>query len=363
MAIAGVGDVEGDAREPRGEPAGWLIGAASVAWRALVVGAALSVVALAVDEVGVVVFPLLLSTILAAVLWPAVDWLADHRVPRGLASAGCVLGVVVAVAGLIAPLVVLVGLRRRELVGSLADAWAQLRGWLGHLPVVGSTIGEETSAASLADFFQDHVGAIGSQLAASVGTTATVATGFGLTTILLFFFLKDGRGLRDWAVQRWPGERRWEGWRPVAQEVWTALGRYMRGLGLVALINSLLQGLLLFLIGVPHVGTIMALTFVGSFIPFVGPIASTAVAVVLGLTKGGLLTALGAILVGVGVQAVEGNVLHPWLLGRTMRLHPVVILVGVVVGAKAWGIPGAFLAIPALTVAAILIDRGREREA
>jgi predicted PurR-regulated permease PerM len=67
---------------------------------------------------------------------------------------------------------------------------------------------------------------------------------------------------------------------------------------------------------------------------------------------------LGVVL---AVQQIEGNVLQPVVVGRSVRLHPVVILIAVGAGAVLWGIGGAVLAVPITSAAATVLAHVRPR--
>jgi predicted PurR-regulated permease PerM len=107
-----------------------------------------------------------------------------------------------------------------------------------------------------------------------------------------------------------------------------------------------MTAVVLLVIGVPMVVPIAALTFMGSFIPFVGPIVAGAIAALVALTHAGLTQALLVIAAGFAIQAREGNVLQPLIIGHTLRLHPIIVLGGVTTGAILGGLGGAFVAIP-----------------
>ena len=90
----------------------------------------------------------------------------------------------------------------------------------------------------------------------------------------------------------------------------------------------------------------MILTFFGAFLPLIGAFIAGLAAVLIALVSNGLVAALlvlGAIIL---VQQVEGHLLYPLLMGRTVHLHPAVILIALGVGGILGGIIGVFLAVP-----------------
>lgn len=102
-------------------------------------------------------------------------------------------------------------------------------------------------------------------------------------------------------------------------------------------------------------GVLTALTFLGGFIPMVGAFVAGALAVLVALVGNGFTTALIVLVIIIAVQQLEGNVLQPVLQSRTMKLHAVVVLLAVTGGATLYGITGAFLAVPVVAVAAVVV--------
>jgi predicted PurR-regulated permease PerM len=156
-----------------------------------------------------------------------------------------------------------------------------------------------------------------------------------------------------------PGHR--EDLDDLGGRVFAALAGYVRGIALVGLVDALLIGLALVVLGVPLVVPLMVLTFLAAFVPLVGAFLAGLAAVLIALVSNGLLTAalvLGAILL---VQQVEGHVLYPVLMSRTVHLHPAVILVALAVGGVVAGLVGVFLAVPVAGVASVVIGFLRDR--
>ena len=74
------------------------------------------------------------------------------------------------------------------------------------------------------------------------------------------------------------------------------------------------------------------------------------VAVLVALVSGGLTDALLVVLLLIAVQNIEGYILQPLLLGRSIKLHPLAVVLPIACGLVIFGIPGALLAVPLVTV-------------
>ena len=184
------------------------------------------------------------------------------------------------------------------------------------------------------------------------------ASGFGLAvavqhgdgTITLYghvnqFFVRVGQAVAA-------GERIAE----VGNRAWDTLGGFIRTQALVALIDAVFIGGGLLLIGVPLAIPLAVLTFFAAFVPLIGAFLAGLVAVLIALVSGGLLDAalvLGAIII---VQQVEGHLLYPVLMGRTVNLHPAVIVVALAAGGILGGIVGVFLAVPVAGIVSVVLD-------
>src|SRR5699024_8797293 len=101
-------------------------------------------------------------------------------------------------------------------------------------------------------------------------------------------------------------------------------GAYFRAQLLVALIDAVLIGIGLWILGVPLVLPLAALIFLGGLFPIVGAIVAGAIAVVVALADQGPVIALITLAIVIGVQQLESNILEPIIHRRVIQLHPLV---------------------------------------
>jgi putative heme transporter len=107
-------------------------------------------------------------------------------------------------------------------------------------------------------------------------------------------------------------------------------------------------GMLIF--GTPHAGTLMLLTFVSLFIPILGAWVSGIVIVLVTLASVSTGAAVGMALVILIGQQIDSMFVTPLVYQRTVNLHPIVTLAGVLIGSQLMGIIGAFLTVPMIAV-------------
>ena len=104
--------------------------------------------------------------------------------------------------------------------------------------------------------------------------------------------------------------------------------------------------------------------FLASFVPFLGAIVSGALAVLIALAYNGPFIALLMLLVVLLVQQVESHVLQPLIMGAAVKVHPLAVVLVVMAGTMAGGIPGALFAVPLaafVNVVAVTLTTGSWR--
>ena len=296
-------------------------------------------------ELRVVVVPVLASLLLATLLVPPADFLRRHGWPSALAT-GLVMVLAAALVGgvvaLIAPAFVD---QFGELETSVDEAVNEVVRWLvqGPFDLERSQIDEGVQNGL--DSLRSNAGGIGKGVLSGASLLAEVIAGLLLMIVLVFFFVHDGRGMWEFGLSLVPKGRR-ELVDGAGREVWTATAGYMRGVALIAVVDAVLIGIALALIGVPLVVPLMVLVFFGAFIPLVGAVASGAIAALVALISNGVVDAALVVAAIVAIQQSEGDLLYPSGGGRLSRLHPVAILLVLTAGTVVAGIVGALLSIP-----------------
>jgi len=300
------------------------------------------------------------AALLTGLLAPVTSRLARLGVPRGLGALAAVLLLLAAVAGSTTLVAILVADQFSGLSERVAEGLDRVR---AGLTTGGSPISAEQFDALL-DRARNGLREVLPSPAAGAALAAETI-GSALTAIvLLFFFLKDGPAMWKWFLRRLP-ERSRPRAAEAGQDGWAALTRYVRGTMAVAAVDAVGIGTALLLIGVPLALPLALLTFLAAFVPIAGATLAGAVAVLVALAAKGPVAALLTLAAVVAVQQLEGNLLEPLIMGRQLRLHPVVVLVAVAAGTITGGIAGAVVAVPVVAViyrvARILIN-GRPTE-
>jgi len=317
---------------------------------ALVVVAVVAL-ALALWKLRIVIALLFLGLIIAAAMRPSVEWLARHRIPRGI--------------GILAHYAVLAGAIALLLWAIVPRAIDQVDKALGGIPTSSSELQRETTHSTgfkheILDRVQKGLDELpsGKDLldpAISVTFTAFevfVAIFFTLACAAYWIFERDRA--ETVVMSLLPRER-----RRVVRDTWNLidakLGAYVRGqMILIAFVASLLS-LVFYLIGLPFWLLIGIFAGIVEIVPVIGPLTAGAVAVGVGMTESWQL-ALEAGLAVLGVRLLEDNLIIPRVLGHAVGLTPLSVLVAVTSMGILFGGFAVLLAIPFAAVVATLID-------
>lgn len=327
----------------------WLDRAAALSWRLIVVIAAVLLVAYLLRELQLIVVPLLLAMALTTVLAPPARWLQRVGFPPAAATATVFLTVFAGLAGL----VTLFGVRLQAEFSDLGEdverAREDIEDWLvdGPLELSREDIDEYVDQAG--DWVGDNIEGIGSQALFGAQLLFEILAAIVLALVITFFFVKDANRIGDWAASKLPTERQRAG-RAVALRAWETTGAYLRGTAIIGFADALFIGIGLWIIGVPLVLPLAIITWFAAFFPIVGATTAGLLAALVALVSGGVGEMILVLLLVIAVQQTEGNVLEPVVLGRVLRLHPVVIMVTLTAGAIVAGLLGALLAVPLTAV-------------
>lgn len=322
---------------------------AAASWRFLVVVGALYVLSQVASRLSLVVIPVAIALLMAALLAPAVSLLTRLRVPRGVATAVVLVSGLAAVGGVLTFVINAFIAGLPDLQDQVARSLDTIRNWLatGPLHLRQDQIDHYVDQAM--KWVQSNQSQFTSGALATATTFGNFLTGLVLMLFTLIFFLHDGRRIWSFLLRVVPA--------PVRSNVdlagvrgFTSLVGFVRATVIVAVGDAIGIGIGLAIIGVPLVVPLAALVFLAAFVPIIGAMASGAVAVLVALVTKGPIAALLVLAVVLGVQQLEGNVLQPLLVGHAVRLHVLAIVLGISVGVVLAGIVGALLAVPLMAV-------------
>ncbi|WP_240930833.1 MULTISPECIES: AI-2E family transporter [Rhodococcus] len=307
-----------------------------------------------ISALWVVILPALLAIIVATVLWPPTKWMLRVGFPAALAATLSLVVFFLVIGGIITLIVPSVVDSAPELVDKASAGVSQVQDWLKGPPVNLQDEQIDNAVSAITSRLQESGTAIASGVFTGVSAAGSILVTLALVLVLTFFFVKDGVKFIPW-LHGFAGGRAGKHLAEILARMWATLGGFIRTQAIVSLIDAFFIGLGLVILGVPLALVLATITFLGGFIPIVGAFVAGALAVLVALVANGPTTALIVLVIIIAVQQLEGNVLQPILQSRSMNLHPAIVLLAVTGGGSVFGIIGAFLAVPAAAVAAVLI--------
>lgn len=319
--------------------------AASWSWRFLIILAAVAALLYLLVELSVVVIPVAVALLLAALLQPAAAWATRRGWPSALSATVVLVAGLAVVTGIVWLVVAQIAASFADLSDQVNSGIDSVRNWLVNGPLSLSQTQLNDAFESAQETLTDNRDVITSGALTTAVTVGHVVAGLALALFTLFFFLKDGRRIWVWVNRLFPTQT-----RPAIDEAasrsWRTLISYVRATAAVALFDAVIIGVGLLILQVPLAIPLAALVFLGAFIPIIGSFIAGLVAVLIALVSNGFVVALIVLAVIVGVMQFEGHVLQPLLLGRAVQVHPLAVVLAIAAGLLVAGIFGALIAVP-----------------
>jgi len=265
----------------------------------------------------VIVLPVIVALLLTTLLLPPKRWLTHRGMGDALATSVTMLGALLLLGLLATAVAPTIGGQWDELRAGIEDGVRQATGILAERPFNLSRAELDAQVDTALERLRENSGTVTRGVTEGVVLVGEVLTGLIVVALLTFFFRKDGTEIWRWLVGLFAGHHR-RGADELGSRVFTTLAGYVRGIALVGLVDAVLIGIALLVIGVPLVVPLMILTFLAAFLPLVGAFLAGLAAVLIALVFNGLVAALLVLAAIVVVQQVEGHILYPMLMRRTV---------------------------------------------
>lgn len=306
--------------------------------------------------------PILLALILAYVLNPAVSWLEGKRVPRVVAIVFVMAAIVLGCIGVVA---FFAGSIQNELAAVQINLPEYANRLYGLIPEKVKIYLEIETPEKLSsrfelivnelrgisfDIVREAYAFLKTAFTSTLGVILTVV-GYFITPVYLYYFLADFPRFREGFLKLVP-ERSRDWITGLGCEIDGVLSAFVRGQLSVCAILAVLYSIGLSLIGIDLAIVIGSLSGILFIIPYVGTVFGIVVSMIMAFLKfHDLLHPLLCLGWFVIVQAIEGAVITPAIVGNRVGLHPVVAIIALFIGGQWFGIFGMLLAVP---VAAVL---------
>lgn len=311
-----------------------------------------------------VIAPLVLASLIAYVLMPVVNFVAARtRISRGVATAAIYLlffGLIALTISLSAPLLV------RQIRSFQLD-FRRIGISIERLLSQPLQIGSVRLDLDLAQLYDELVATLTDLVTPLATQTMTLLAGVVSVVIeaifvgiVSFYLTKDGPQMGEWLAGWVPPHLRYD-FEQLRKELAVLWRAFFRGQLLLAITVGLTLGIAMFIVGMRNALILGLLAFFLEFLFSVGHGLWLAIAVLLALFQGSQWLPIpnfwfAVLVLGIHVvfQQVDLNFFIPRIVGRQVRLHPMVTIIGIIVGGLLAGVLGILLAAPTIASFAVL---------
>jgi predicted PurR-regulated permease PerM len=308
----------------------------------------------------VLIVPLLIALLLSLMLAPAVRMLCRWHLPRVLATLLVLLCTILVTGSLLASLVA----PARAWMVQVPKSIERIELALSELrqPLLAATHASEQLAKLTnvegADKPQRVVDAGPSRIAQMLSATPALLASMIGTLLLTFIFLLHGDALLRKFVELAPELYMKKDIVIATRSAQHELSTYMLTIAAINAIFGLLTAAALWWLGVDNPLLWGGVAAILNFAPFVGPMITVAVLVVVGFARFEMpLAALSVPAAFLVLHLLEGQLVTPWIVGRRLALDPVMVFLALMLFGWLWGVAGLLLAMPLLNCARIVAER------
>ena len=315
-----------------------------------------------IDFLSVVMLPVILSGLLFYLLNPLVDLMEKYKINRVLAIS--IIFVIIAIF-LIVGLAVAIPNLQRQVVAFAQNVPTYLED--------ADRVIDDLVTKRLPDDFRPQLEQVLANfstqatawasnisskavnwVSALISGTSQVIVALIIMPFMLFYLLRDGKGLRDYITQFLPNKLR-EPVGKVLSDVNQQLSNYVRGQITVAFIVAIMFIIFFKIIGLRYAVTLGVTAGILNLVPYLGSFLAMIPALVLGLIAGPVML-LKVIIVFIVEQTIEGRFVSPLILGSQLNIHPITILFVLLTSGSMFGIWGVLLGIPIYASAKVVIS-------
>jgi len=309
-----------------------------------------------------ILLPLIISFGIAYVFNPFIDRLEEKKIPRWASALGFILLVTTIIVLLLILLMPVLVQQFNELLQGISSAIADIGEWLREGELFDRLEGAGIPAENVRNFVNVEIVPTLENFSIlilqamfdfflSLSGMITQLINLVVVPFLSFFLMKDFPAVKRRVKVMIPDE-----FQPTVvyyfRKVDKLLGRYIRGYIVLATINASLAGLLLWIFGVKYAAVLAIITFFLDFIPYFGLIVTMILAGIVGfLSEPPILLRASLAVLSIGALAVlENYVLAPFIIGKPIGLHPVVLIMTLLIFGYFLGFVGLIIALPTTAI-------------
>ncbi len=266
--------------------------------------------------------------------------------------------------GIITVLIVIIGVvpiiveQTQNLITAMPRYVEVVKGYLeeysdnAYVQVVVEYVNTNLNASKISERLITIATSVAQGIVSSISSTASVLV---TMPFVLFFLLKDASKFNKFVISLLPKKLE----KPVAEtidEIDDKVGSYIQGQMLV----SLCIGVMLFIgynvIGLHYGFSLATIAAFLSIVPYLGPVIAITPAMLVAASTSWVMVVKMLVVWGV-VQFLEGNIISPNIMGRSMNMHPLTVIFVILIGVNISGVVGAILGIPVYSILKVLISK------
>ncbi|WP_134700074.1 AI-2E family transporter [Ammoniphilus sp. YIM 78166] len=302
-----------------------------------------------------VIAPFLISVIFAYLLNPIVRLLHQRNVPRGMAVAIIYFTFILVFTVFILNAIPTFLKQSSDLTEHIPELVQTYQAWLQEfnnhkyqLPEsirLGIDQALENIEVKTTEYFANLVNGAGGFIHKFIGLF--------VIPFLVFYMLKDMESIQKGILLFVPRSQRKE-FSKLFHDIDHALGNYIAGQLLVSLIVGVLAYIGYWIIGMPYALILALIITITNIIPYIGPIIGAAPSILVALTISWEMS-VAVLIVNLIVQVLEGNLVSPFIMGRRLHMHPILIIFALLLGGELGGLIGLIFAVPILATLRVII--------
>ena len=304
-----------------------------------------------------IITPIIVAYVFYYMLNPLVNFF-EKKMSRFIAS---LLAIFV---GIITILIVIVGVvpiiveQTQNLITALPRYIEVVKGYLeeysdnAYVQVVVEYVNNNLNVSKISEKLVSIATSIAQGVVSSISSTASVLV---TMPFVLFFLLKDASHFNKFVISLVPKKLE----KPVAEtidEIDDKVGSYIQGQMLV----SLCIGIMLFIgyniIGLHYAFSLATIAAFLSIVPYLGPVIAITPAMLVAASTSWVMVVKMLVVWGI-VQFLEGNIISPNIMGRSMNMHPLTVIFVILIGVNIAGVVGAILGIPVYSILKVLVGK------
>ena len=304
-----------------------------------------------------IITPIIVAYVFYYMLNPLVNFL-EKKMSRFMAS---LLAIFV---GVITILIVIIGIvpiiveQTQNLITALPRFIEIVKGYLetysdnAYVQVVVEYVNNNLNVSKISEKLVSIATSVAQGVVSSISSTASVLV---TMPFVLFFLLKDASHFNKFVISLLP--KKFE--QPVAEtidEIDDKVGSYIQGQMLV----SLCIGVMLFIgyniIGLHYAFSLATIAAFLSIVPYLGPAIAITPAMLVAASTSWVMVVKMLVVWGI-VQFLEGNIVSPNIMGRSMNMHPLTVIFVILIGVNIAGVVGAILGIPVYSILKVLVGK------